>query len=128
MGSEMCIRDSTKGVDICEGRGEDRSGAHTRHHNTHGVGIALAGDFHNKTTSIVEVASRIYLLSFFLGWLRHSASGPGYGNYTPMRNLQEMRPAEREVYAHKDFKATACPGKIFEPHLKQITFLRPPTL
>lgn len=117
----------TKGVDICEGRGEDRSGAHTYGHNTNGIGISLAGNFHEDTTDIVEIASRIYLLSFFLGWLRYNASGEGYGNFSPMRNLDEMRPTEREVYAHRDFKATACPGKFFEPHLRQITFLKPPT-
>jgi hypothetical protein len=113
-------------VYICEGRGEDRTGAHTKGHNTAGIALSFAGDFHNNPVNAVEVAERIHLVSFFLGWLRHNPSHPDYGQYSAMRNLGVLRPQDREVFFHRDFKNTACPGKNLEPFLKQLTFLETP--
>ena len=110
---------------VCEGRGEDRSGAHTKGHNTAGVAISFAGDFHNAETSEIEIAERIHLLSFFLGWLKTNPSHPDYGEFKPMKNLGALRPQDREVFFHRDFKNTACPGKKLEPFLRQLTFLPP---
>ena len=110
---------------ICEGRGEDRSGAHTKGHNTAGIGIALAGNFHEDNVAGIEVAKRMYLLSGFLGWLRYAPSHPDYGTFSAMKNLGSMRPAGRAVYVHQDFKNTACPGKRALPHLSQLAFTHP---
>jgi hypothetical protein len=110
---------------ICEGRGEDRSGAHTKGHNSAGIAISLAGDFENREISHYEIARRMYLLSYFIGWLRYSPSHPDYGNYKPMKNLGSMKPQDRLLFTHQDFKNTACPGKALLTHLGQIAFLDP---
>lgn len=111
---------------ICEGRGEDRTGAHTVGHNTAGIGISFAGDFENRAIDPGDIARRIPHLSTFLGWLKVSASHPAYGQHPPLRNLGSMRPNGRNVFFHKDFKSTDCPGKELEPHLTTVDFLPPP--
>ena len=40
-----------------------------------------------------------------------------------MRKLGTLRPQGREVFYHRDFKNTACPGRKLEPFLQQLTFL-----
>ena len=113
------------GIVICEGRGEDRSGAHTKGHNTEGIGVAFAGNFEDETVAGLEVSKRVYLLSGFLGWLKYDPSHLEYGTYRAMKNLGSMRPSDRAVYFHQDFKNTACPGKRAIPHLSQLAFIDP---
>ena len=45
------------GVIVCEGRGEDRTGAHTKGHNTRGIGIAIAGNFESETVAGIEFSN-----------------------------------------------------------------------
>lgn len=116
------------GLVICEGRGEDRTGAHTKGHNTTGIGIAFAGNFDTDGISGFDVARRLYLFSIFLGWLKFDASHADYGNFAPLKKLGTLRPAERRVYIHQDFKNTACPGKKLVAHLGQIDFIPPAAL
>lgn len=116
------------GVVICEGRGEDRTGAHTKGHNTKGIGLAIAGNFETETTAGIEFSKRIHLLSAFLGWLKHNPSHPEYGQFKPMKNLGDFRPQGRQVFVHRDFKNTACPGKLLMPHLNQLGFTDPQSL
>lgn len=110
---------------ICEGRGEDRSGAHTKGHNTAGIGLSFAGNFEDEPVDPVDVAGRMHLISLFLGWLKTSASHPDYGTFQPMINLGNLRPAGRAVFIHQDFKATACPGRKLIPALGQVDFMSP---
>lgn len=110
---------------VCEGRGEDRTGAHTKGHNTAGIAMSFAGNFDAIAIPASEVASRMHLLSKFLGWLKFSASHPEYGDHPPLRNLGSLRPNGRNVFLHKDFKNTACPGRQLEPHLASIDFPMP---
>ena len=110
---------------ICEGRGEDRSGAHTKGHNSTGIAISFAGDFENQPISGYEIARRMFLISYFLGWLRYGPSHPDYGKYKPMKNLGDMRPQDRMIFSHQDFKKTACPGKKLLPYIAQVSFLDP---
>lgn len=113
-------------VMICEGRGEDRSGAHTIDHNTAGIAISFAGDFENKAIDSTAISERMPLISNFLGWLKFSSSHPAYGNYPPMLNLGELQPTkDRAVFFHQDFKNTDCPGEKLKPHLAQLTFADP---
>lgn len=108
---------------ICEGRGEDRTGAHTKGHNRRGIAIAFAGNFHDLD---VEFHSYVHLLSYFLGWLKFNPNHPSYGGpFEPMSNLGSFRPNDRNVFAHKDFKNTNCPGRLIVPFLKNIDFIDP---
>ena len=116
------------GLYICEGRGEDRTGAHTKGHNTAGIGISVAGNFEDEAVAGIEFSKRIHLLSAFLGWLKFNPSHTEYGNFKAMRNLDKLQPHDRRVFLHKDFKATACPGKLLIPHLNQLDFIDPSTL
>ncbi len=110
---------------ICEGRGEDRSGAHTKGHNTKGIAISFAGDFEHKPIDNFELSSRMFLVSSFLGWLKFSASHPDYGNFEPMSDLGSLRHQERAVYFHQDFKNTDCPGEKLKPHVAHLSFIDP---
>lgn len=110
---------------ICEGRGEDRTGAHTKGHNTQGIAVAFCGNFHDLPVPGLDIAKRMYLLSYFLGWLRFDPSHPSYGDFAPMVNLDSLRAENRQVFFHRDFKATACPGDKLIPYLSQLTFLDP---
>ena len=112
----------TGNVFVCEGRGEDRTGAHTKGHNTRGIALSFAGDFHNRSVRDEDIASRLPAIADFLIWLRTDASHPDYGSYDPMANLGEFQPSGRQVFFHKDFKNTACPGRRLESHLSTLTF------
>jgi hypothetical protein len=110
---------------VCEGRGEDRSGAHTKGHNTNGIGVCFAGKFETGAIDGIQISSRMFLISHFLGWLKFSASHPSYGNFAPMSNLGNLRPQNRAVFFHQDFKNTDCPGAKLKPHAAQIRFINP---
>ena len=109
---------------ICEGRGEDRSGAHTAGHNTKGIGISFAGNF-EANISDKDVSSRMHLVSQFMGWLKFDPSHPDYGEFDPMVNLGSLQPAHRNVFVHQDYKATACPGKKIIKFAGLLDFVRP---
>jgi hypothetical protein len=89
---------------VCEGRGEDRTGAHTHGHNTEGIGGAWHGNFE----AFLFARRFIAPASRFFGWLK---------NERGMVNLGTVHPAGRETYGHRDFRDpndrrtwTACPG------------------
>ena len=107
---------------ICEGRGEDRTGAHTKGHNTRGIAVSFCGNY--DTTDMDQALLDIQLngLSAFLHWLKTNASHPDYGDFAPMPNLGSLRPDSRQVFAHRDFAATACPGRHLVGDLTAIDF------
>lgn len=115
------------GLYICEGRGEDRAGAHTKGHNTAAIAVSFAGSFENRPIPSAEIEARMPLLSYFLGWLRYDPSHPAYGNHSPMINLDRLRPEGRRVWYHRDVKNTDCPGVKLMAHLPQVRFERPPS-
>ncbi len=119
------LRTNPPSLYICEGRGEDRAGAHTEGHNTSGIGIAFMGDFENQP---VAVRPYVPLINKFLGWLKYDPNGPGYGGpYPPLKNLGQKHPEGRKVWAHRDFKATACPGQFLLEVLSEFDFVDPRT-
>lgn len=83
---------------VCEGRGEDRTGAHTHGRNTEGIGCAWHANFEDFPflSQYIKPASR------FFGWLK---------NERGMMNLGTVHPPGRETFGHRDFKNTACPGQ-----------------
>ena len=97
---------------LCEGRGLDRSGAHTVGHNRSALGIAFQGNF-----------DRLPLPKYFdeqlarLGdWLRHLRRDRGF------TQLGSLRPPGRHVWAHRDIKSTQCPGNHLYDRLELIRF------
>lgn len=113
------------GLYICEGRGEDRSGAHTSGHNTKAIAVSFAGDFETQVTPDAEIAKRMEPLSNFLGWLRFDPSHEDYGTFRAMENLGSLKPQGRNVFFHRDVKATDCPGSDLMRHLGEVKFTRP---
>lgn len=119
------MMEADRGLYICEGRGEDRDGAHTKGHNTRAIAVSFAGNFQEALDDPVEIAHRMPLLSYFLGWLKHEASHPDYGQFKPMSKLGSLRPSGRKVFFHRDVKNTACPGIYLEKQLTQVDFIAP---
>lgn len=91
---------------ICEGRGLDRTGAHTHGHNTAGIGICWEGDFHNYA---VDVGPWILQINQFNSWLKKQ-----------LPNLGVVHPPGHDVYNHQDFAQTACAGDSIRRCLSQI--------
>lgn len=117
------MRTTPPAICVCEGRGEDRSGAHTVGHNTSGIGIAFQGDFEHQP---VELNPYVPLVNNFLGWLKYDPNAPGYGGpYAPLKNLGQSHPTGRQVWAHRDFKDTDCPGRYLLEVLPAFAFVRP---
>lgn len=110
---------------ICEGRGEDRVGAHTKGHNTNAIAVSFAGNFEDLSVEGADLSGKMKLLSYFLGWLRFDPSHPNYGTFDAMANLGSLRPSGRAVFAHSDVKATACPGSKLLNVLNEVEFLDP---
>ena len=110
------------GIYVCEGRGEDRAGAHTKGHNTKAIATSFAGDFENKLMPAEEIERRMVPYAAFLNWLRTSASHPDLGQFQPLSNLGSLKPSGRSIFFHRDVKATQCPGAQLEPHLRKVRF------
>jgi hypothetical protein len=100
---------------ICEGRGPDKSGAHTKGHNTKAIAVSFAGNFEDLPVDKPALETRMRLLSAFLGWLKSDSGGK-------MSNIDSFKPQGRNVWFHSDVKATACPGDHLEAVLGSVTF------
>ncbi len=98
---------------LCEGRGIDRAGAHTSGHNTAALGVSFQGDFENAPLPS-NFDSHLVALG---NWLR------GLREQHQFVNLGNERPLGREVFAHRDVKATDCPGQRIFNKLGLIRFL-----
>lgn len=107
--SFVFYRMADRKLSVLEGRGLDRTGAHTYGHNTKGIGIAGEGNF-QLPASFVDYRDN---LSRFLGWLKFDQG---------MTNLGSDRPARAVVYGHQDFDSTACPGYWLYQTLPSLSF------
>lgn len=107
----FCMQDGE--LVLCEGRGLDRTGAHTQGHNRSALGIAFQGDFQNRPTP-THFESQLKELG---DWLLDLRSNGGFSN------LGKSRPGDRQVWAHRDVKATQCPGDKLFDKLDLIRFL-----
>jgi len=85
---------------LCEGRGLERTGAHTIGHNRSALGIAFQGNFDRR-----PLPSHFDAQLASLGdWLRQLRRTRGF------TRLGTVRPADRQVWAHRDIQSTRCPG------------------
>ncbi len=98
---------------LCEGRGLDRSGAHTRGHNRTAFGIAFQGNF-ERTPLPRRFEQQLSALG---DWLRALRTEKGFAK------LGSVRPADREVWGHRDVKDTLCPGQHLFERLGLIRFV-----
>lgn len=96
-----------------EGRGLDRSGAHTVGHNTAALGISFQGNFESPSLPR-HFESQLAALG---DWLRELRQEHGFVN------LGRERPLGREVFGHREVKATDCPGEQIFTRLRLIRFL-----
>ena len=96
-----------------EGRGLERTGAHTTDHNRSALGIAFQGNFEDFSLPGQFNAH----LQEFSNWLKDLRINQGF------TNLGTSRPVDREVWAHRDVKATACPGQKLFDLLSAVQFL-----
>ena len=94
---------------ICEGRGLNRTGAHTHGHNTEGIATAGEGNF------MIGQTVNPYIDHWSRWW--------GYQKYDMgMENLGSKHPTRGIAYGHKDFIATGCPGDNLYVIIPQLTF------
>ncbi len=98
---------------VCEGRGPERSGAHTPGHNESAFGVAIQGNFESHDGP-ADFDARLETLG---DWLRSLRQGP-------FPRLGDRRPDGRDVWAHRDVKATLCPGRHLVERLHRIRFAR----
>lgn len=96
-----------------EGRGLDRSGAHTVGHNTPAIAVSFQGDFERASLPANLDAQLVGLGN----WLRELREQKGFVN------LGSEHPLGRDVFGHQEVKATNCPGKQIFDRLKLIRFL-----
>lgn len=64
---------------VCEGRGQDRTGAHTHGHNTEGYALALQGNFELAR----DLLAWIPAISRYWGWLKYDRGMRNLGVVTP---------------------------------------------
>lgn len=103
-------------ITVCEGRGYDRSGAHTKGHNTDGIGISFEGNFE---LAGADVRRWIPKVNQFLGHLKFQA-GMKY-----LATRPHAIPGSRVIHGHRDFSSTACPGANLFKRLHEFAFVRP---
>ena len=96
-----------------EGRGIHRSGAHTIGHNRTAIAVSFQGNFEDFQLP-THIDSQLAILG---AWLRRLHEQEGFVN------LGNERPLNREVFAHRDVKATDCCGKHLFRKLDLIHFL-----
>ena len=102
---------------ILEGRGLDVHGAHTRGHNVSGLACGFLGNFDQRTTAR-DLTGLITGAAAYYTWL-HSQGFTKLGTVTPS--------GSREVFGHRDFKTTSCPGSTIWAALPAVRFVNPPT-
>lgn len=106
----FCLADGD--LAVCEGRGFDRQGAHTVGHNRSALGIAFQGNFELEPLP-AHFDGQLAALG---DWLRTLREAEGFGE------LGSLRPAGRQLWGHRDVKATACPGRFLFERLAAVRF------
>jgi hypothetical protein len=96
-----------------EGRGLDRSGAHTVGHNQSAIAVSFQGNF-EKAPLPAKLDSQLAALG---NWLRDLRTREGFVN------LGVDHPLGRDVFGHREVKSTDCPGEEIFTRLKLIRFL-----
>ena len=99
---------------VCEGRGPNRSGAHTVGHNRRGYGFALEGNF--EAAPNPDVSLWVPKLNRFFGWLRAKYL-PRLGTF-----ITGHRHGPGQFFPHQQVSATACPGRALIPQITNFRY------
>ena len=91
---------------ICEGRGRERTGAHTAGHNTAGFGWSVGGNFDKA-----DPEARDALLAVIQNEARYLRSA-GFPRLCSSKN-----PKGWDVWGHRDTAPKSCPGSTLYPSL-----------
>lgn len=104
------------GMIVCEGRGPDRRGAHTRYHNRTGRAMAIAGNLEDR---FIDVLPFVPQLSRFWSFAKYEQGLP---------NLGTVKPERGEIWPHREFPtaSTVCPGKYMMRVLRGVRMTPPP--
>ena len=103
------------GMIVCEGRGPDRRGAHTRYHNRTGRALALDGNFEDYA---IDLLPWVPQLSRAWSFFKFEQGLPNLGTSLPERG---------EIWPHGEFPtaSTACPGQYVKQVLRGV-WMTPP--
>ncbi len=88
-------------VVLCEGRGLDRTGAHTAGHNDTALAIAFAGNF-ERLPIPQFFENQLHDVGAWLWRVKRDLGGS---------NIGIVRPFDRDVWGHRDVRNTLCPGE-----------------
>jgi len=102
---------------LCEGRGLDRTGAHTSGKNATALGVGFAGDF-ELVPEPQFLDSQLHDLG---GWLFRAHRDLG------LVNLGTSCPIDRDAWGHREFANTLCPGASLYGRLNLIRFIEEET-
>lgn len=101
-------------VYLFEGRGLTVRGAHTKGHNSQGIGLGWLGNFDSHLPRDLQDLG-VWAMSTYLVKLRHQF---GYSRLGDVRN-----PRGWEVWGHRDTANKSCPGGLIYPRLAEVRFL-----
>ena len=103
---------------VLEGRGLDRSGAHTKNHNRTGLAAGILGNLDKSKATDPTTVRLVAALSIMFAHARHQLGFVNLGTVTPADG--------REAFGHRDFKSTSCPGSAIWATLPGVAFVEPP--
>ena len=99
---------------VCEGRGPNRSGAHTIGHNRRGYGFAFEGNM--EALPNPDVSLWVPRLNRFFGWVK-AEQLPRLGTF-----VTNHEHGAHQFFPHQDVSATACPGRAVIPVIDQFRY------
>lgn len=106
------------GMVVCEGRGPDRRGAHTKYHNRTGRAAAVAGNLEDVYMDL-------------LPWVPQFSRAWSFFKYEQgLPNLGTVKPTRGEVHGHGSFppevsEGTLCPGQWMNRVLHAVQMMPP---
>ncbi len=101
-----------------EGRGLGRTGAHATGHNRSGLGFGFQGNFESEPLPTHFDAQ----LGDLGEWLSRLREEEGFTELGTVQPDDPQRP-ERQVFGHREFKNTDCPGRHLWDRLHLIQFI-----
>ncbi len=99
---------------VCEGRGPNRSGAHTIGHNRKGYGFAFEGNMEAMPNPDVSLWTP--KLNRFFGWVK-AEQLPRLGNFSTGHQH-----GEHQFFPHQQVSNTACPGRAVIPQIRNFRY------